>query len=329
MDSSLWKPDLVVSLTYHCNANCEYCYSKGLKKDMPNHITFENFKRIVQWLKKQGRNKIIVFGGEPTIHPEFKNILQYCEDEDMEIGVLTNGLFKKDISDMLAKDFVKIISFNYNPPFLYKKNDWELLNKNINILAKKGAKVELRGNLQDYYRNYDYIIKKAKNYGLKIRFGITLKGVDNKYWSFEDRENIKSCLLRFVKKMKANKVYGFLTGPIPRCLFSNSEWNFLKKYAHARSRCYVTDFKAKKGKNLKFDSGCRVVNPDLSVFGCSPIFNQKANNLLDFWDVFELYDYFHHNLINLQWEKHLYEGCKKCKLFRSRVCQGACLGAKI
>ena len=319
--SLLFIPDLVISLTYHCNLNCDYCYVRGLLKDTPYEMSMINFNRILDWLAKQNKMKIVLFGGEPTYHSKFKEILDTCEHRGFRIGIITNNLFVPETLKKLDRNYVKFIQVNYNHPSFYTREQFKLFHDNLEHIKKQKIKIILRYNMQEKYVFDEYVLKGAKKYNSEVMFGITFKGYSgNKYLTYEDKEYIKNRLLRFAHNAKRNRVCSYLSGPVPRCLFNKREWNFLKKYSQASTECHACEYG-------KFNSGARIVNPDLSVFGCFHIFT-KAKNIFDFNDLRQLFEYFHEPINKLKWERPLFPGCKDCELFNNKICQGACLGAK-
>lgn len=67
-----------------CNNNCLTCETDKSK--------FKDCKDIIRELDKVTDNKVTFIGGEPTIHPQFFDILKYAKSKKiLEIGVITNG----------------------------------------------------------------------------------------------------------------------------------------------------------------------------------------------------------------------------------------------
>lgn len=85
-----------VTWTIHdfCNFRCSYCPS-GLNEGKRRHVTFEHVKKLFTVLKSKlepDRKIIFAFsGGEPTLHPEFLEIVKYLYDNGVEVTMTTNG----------------------------------------------------------------------------------------------------------------------------------------------------------------------------------------------------------------------------------------------
>jgi len=77
--------------TNRCNANCEWCcYSE---RDRSLELDIGEIRKIIKYFRKLG-TKAITFsgGGEPTLHPNIKDMLEYAKKKGIECGLVTNGL---------------------------------------------------------------------------------------------------------------------------------------------------------------------------------------------------------------------------------------------
>lgn len=86
-----------------CNMNCMHCYYRFADRRMKD---FEELKKEIDWAIEKGADHIQITGGEPTIHPEFINLLEYIKNKEVLCSFITNGYLLSDI------EFVKRIS-NY------------------------------------------------------------------------------------------------------------------------------------------------------------------------------------------------------------------------
>lgn len=303
-----FSPDIVIALTYECNESCRYCYTKGLSRDMPGFISIDNFSKVIFWLKKQGKNKVMLFGGEPTIHPNFKKIIHILKQNSVKYVLVTNGCFDNEILTNLYEYKPVAVQVNYRPG---------LTEKNVTNLLSKSIKVFLRYNIDDIHQDNHTIISFAKSLNLPIIFGITYDGFQTKCMGYSIDSG--KALVNFAKEASSNKLNSFLAGPIPRCLFNNSEWDLLKK-SGASSTCEPLN-------SFGWRKGARIVNPDLSVFACFHVF-KKAPSLIEFSSIDKLNEYFKDYIEMMKWENFLYEKCKTCNYFKNKTCQGGCIGSK-
>jgi MoaA/NifB/PqqE/SkfB family radical SAM enzyme len=73
------------SLTNRCNYNCSYC---GIVTKNEKFSSLENMKKnlnFLYYLNNKKEVKLTLFGGEPTHHPEFLNLLKIIELQNLSI----------------------------------------------------------------------------------------------------------------------------------------------------------------------------------------------------------------------------------------------------
>ena len=83
-----------LSLTNVCNMNCVYCSDKQLRKrqGFRESLDKKTLFRLFDDLHRGGTRGIVIEGGgEPTMHPDFEEIIQFLADRGMAVGLITNG----------------------------------------------------------------------------------------------------------------------------------------------------------------------------------------------------------------------------------------------
>ena len=83
--SPLWA---TVNITGICNLECKYCFFQPRKHE---HMKMTNFRKVVKILKAQKSFSFTISGGEPFLHPQINDILEYAHNEFEHISVLSNG----------------------------------------------------------------------------------------------------------------------------------------------------------------------------------------------------------------------------------------------
>ncbi len=97
-DGPLWA---TVNITGVCNLECEYCYFQPRKHE---HMTMDNFRRVVEILQEQKLFFLTISGGEPFMHPQINDILTHAHNEFEHATVLSNGTcIKKRNVDCMKK----------------------------------------------------------------------------------------------------------------------------------------------------------------------------------------------------------------------------------
>ncbi len=83
----------LVEITTSCNLECPMCYAASGPRG--THLSLEEVKRAIDRLVEvEGRPEVLqLSGGEPTIHPQFEQILDYACSRPIDIVMInTNGL---------------------------------------------------------------------------------------------------------------------------------------------------------------------------------------------------------------------------------------------
>jgi len=77
-------------ITGLCNNNCRFCFSKENLKI--GHLSVNKIKKILDQGLSEGCEGLIISGGEPTIHPEFIEVIYLAKKRGYKyIEVITNG----------------------------------------------------------------------------------------------------------------------------------------------------------------------------------------------------------------------------------------------
>jgi radical SAM protein with 4Fe4S-binding SPASM domain len=82
--------DLVfLELTNRCNLSCLHCYMNA--ENHPKEPPAIDWISFIDKLDQLGVMKLVVTGGEPTLHPQFEQILKEIKKRKMGFALFTNG----------------------------------------------------------------------------------------------------------------------------------------------------------------------------------------------------------------------------------------------
>ncbi len=79
-----------IELSLRCNFRCAYCYVPT-DQDLAGELTADEIRDAVRQARALGARRIIVLGGEPTLHPDLVPILRFIAEEGLESEMFTNG----------------------------------------------------------------------------------------------------------------------------------------------------------------------------------------------------------------------------------------------
>ncbi|MEO6472836.1 MAG: mycofactocin radical SAM maturase [Aeromicrobium sp.] len=82
---------LTWELTYACNLACAHCLSSSGKRD-PRELSTEQCKAVIDELQRMQVFYVNIGGGEPTIRPDFWELLDYAVAHDVGVKFSTNGV---------------------------------------------------------------------------------------------------------------------------------------------------------------------------------------------------------------------------------------------
>ncbi len=140
-----------IDLTNRCNHKCTFCfYAEHISVDKST-LKYEVLTQRIEELAKLGCKGIsFTGGGEPTLHPKFKDILIHTNKLNIDCGLITNGSVIHRFAEELVQNLKWIrISLAGGDKESYKKvqgvDQFERIIRNIKILSEK--KVDLNSNL--------------------------------------------------------------------------------------------------------------------------------------------------------------------------------------
>lgn len=81
---------LTWELTYGCNLACTHCLSSSGRRD-PSELSTAEAKSVVDELHDLQVFYVNIGGGEPTIRPDFYELVDYCIGRDVGVKFSTNG----------------------------------------------------------------------------------------------------------------------------------------------------------------------------------------------------------------------------------------------
>lgn len=82
-------------LTDGCNLRCRHCWISPIYSDDGStckFLSFDLFKKIVREAKPLGLTMVKLTGGEPLLHPQIGEILDFIKAEGLGLNVETNGV---------------------------------------------------------------------------------------------------------------------------------------------------------------------------------------------------------------------------------------------
>lgn len=194
------------AITKGCNYRCSYCsYSKDTK--FANFSSKEDLRRATEVIVGLGRPgyQITLYGGEPTYHPHFHDLVHFlvASEAPISLRMFTNG-------SRPPQFFEKMVALSKNTPFgvifslHFEQAKFENFKRAIEITAAAGMSVGINlmflASFRDQARKYyDELLEMRTRipFFLEISLPYDLDGVMAQGCSAEDLAWRNSCRATF------------------------------------------------------------------------------------------------------------------------------------
>jgi MoaA/NifB/PqqE/SkfB family radical SAM enzyme len=97
------------SITNACQARCGYCYANGFTRPDDRILSLEEIRSTWEQASRLGAFSSVLLGGEPTLHPQFLEIVAALEPKRNIVTFATNAIA---LEDELLTELAKLGVFN-------------------------------------------------------------------------------------------------------------------------------------------------------------------------------------------------------------------------
>ena len=319
-------------LTNLCNRSCAYCFLKDWVTGDPakaRYMTRADLDTVISWAQQPGYPVIVqLLGGEPTLHPQILDFVKTLQEKGVTIDtIFSNGLGETKVYEEITEVSKAGWLINVDSPDSYTAGEWELLNRNLEVLRWKGKSSMKEGGFDKgvfrlqvgitFYKprqEYSYIIELGKKYDCAyVRCDASRPGRAkcNKYVDFEHLAGLKPTLLNFFKDCVKAGIRPVVDEPIPPCIFTRKELTYVS--------LFVEGFRSVCTPNSD-------VFPDLTVEHCAPM-----RGILPPYSIkeYKFMEVLTEHFRNAEpFKRVVLPRCKGCRFFMTRQCQGYCLHFK-
>ena len=330
-----------IMLTDVCNLQCPYCFANEFVNHNRNDITIDTFKQALNFAATDKSSKLGLIGGEPTLHPQFREILQILIDDQRfnNIIIYTNGIrigeFAKELSHPKFKMLINCNSENDIGSVAYKKivDNLELLIHDYYMKEK----ITLGFNLYKPDFEYDYIMNLLRHYDLhSVRISVVVPN-DAQKRNFDVTSyfsSIKPRLIEFFHSALCEHIIPwFDCNKIPSCLITNKERELLFKLYERLPEKYRSsgDFFRDTSIFTSTVTCSPVVDilQDLSAVRCFGLSSYTRVNIKDFSTLTDLKNYYSKTIDALAIQFGICDDCKDCYRGKTMLCTGGCLAYKM
>ena len=284
-------------VTEGCNASCHFCMN--MKSRMNSQMNISKFEELCYYFKQNGFDKIAIMGGEPTIHPNFLQIMELSQKYFPSVYLFTNAIEGEILTQYLPRKTDTII---YNFSFS------QSVTKNALLLNNLGERIF--DVVIDHSVDSDQIVSNMKQIielleGDIMRFKVQLV-INNTCNIFKHKKKIIYNLNTIYNKLSQIKGINLVFEcNAPPCFTYGVEMPSFKQNTFCSPRAVLVD----GSYNVRF---CNIYD--------SVLVNMFQDNGIIPFSILE-------NYINMAYNKLridcLDKICKDC-MFYSRQCNGKC-----
>ena len=104
------RPVVVWHVTRACNLRCVHCYASADAEPMPDELTHDEGRDLLDQLKAYGVPAVLFSGGESLVRPDTLELMRYAKSLGMPLTLSTNGMLIDDaVADELADIGVRYV----------------------------------------------------------------------------------------------------------------------------------------------------------------------------------------------------------------------------
>ena len=192
-----------VSITQRCNRGCSYCFAEEAMRSTPRadvYMRMDEFEDVLNFLERSGVESVSLLGGEPTIHPQFAEMMDRAIGRGFRILVLTGGVIPERVMTKLeatSKDTVSVL-MNVALPGQFSHREEQ---KQTEVMLRLGPKVVLGLNIDHPSIPLEFLLEWIEQYQLErtVRLGLAhpIVGGTNAYLQPRDYPAVGRRAARF------------------------------------------------------------------------------------------------------------------------------------
>lgn len=309
-------------LTQKCVRKCPYCFAEQyMAENAGGFLSWDDFIYALDFYEQNRVPVVSMLGGEPTVHPNAAEMMDYALQRGFDVRVFTSGVMSSRVRDKLAEvwtrhEKARSVHFIVNANEPGQTPDGER-HSQLAFLALAGPRASLSFNI--YRADFDlaFAFEYVARFDLKpvVRLGlahpIAQAAEENQYVGPERYRDVADRLATFFPMFDVNKVAPSLDCGFPACMFTDAQLGqLLKLRTHFNWTCGpVVD-----------------IGPDLQVWPCFPLSHLRGKTLYDFDSLPQLVDHLASEVRGrTRGNTGIYVECDDCALRARQMCSGGCV----
>ncbi len=125
--------DLCFEIIQTCPNDCLFCSSLS-NIDCKQIISFDLFKKTIDYLMSKGKiEEISLSGGEPLLHPQVFEMIEYCKSLGIRVVLFTSGIKYNEMKQEDIDEYLKQVDLYWKECKVSEEKRKQILTKYKNI----------------------------------------------------------------------------------------------------------------------------------------------------------------------------------------------------
>ena len=277
-----------ILLTNRCVRQCPYCFAgqEMAQASRSDSISWENLIYLADLLQASGERRVSLLGGEPTLHPEFLDILLYLVERRFTVTFFTSGILSKKKLEECARHAARLpvsrVTFvcNLNNPQQTptSKSELEALHAFLAVLGPwtMPAFTIYRPDFE-----LDFLFDLAERYGMKkrLRLGLAhpIPGATNEALGPEEIGHVLERLCSYQDAFHALRLRPSLDCGFPSCRLTDEQLGWLTRLSGK------VEFKCTPAVDI---------TPAMEVYSCFPLSAWNRRSVFEFDSFKQITEYY-------------------------------------
>jgi hypothetical protein len=306
-----------ILLTSECNRRCSFCFAKDKLGNCEDMMSLSNAIVVMDFLKQSKYPFFRVMGGEPTLHPQFIEIITLALEKGFYIDVLSNATW----GEMLNTFFMNIsplrlrFLLNIGPEGEYTSTQYKTILENLAQVSRR-FDITLSFTIAEKNPSYFFLLELVKKYSIhsvRVSHALPIDSLSNAYLPIEDYRPVASTIMSIASELSAIGAHMILDNAILPCMFSLEN---------------IGSLIVSGSLDLTHNLVCKPIidiGPDLRTWSCFCLSQHRNRSLGDFCSLEDAYSYYREELEKYRNESYTFDACAECIFRKNWGCQGGCI----
>ena len=308
-----------LSISATCNEHCAYCFASDFlasAAELPRFVLPGTFAAQLEFLDRSGIDEARLLGGEPTLHPEFPQLVALAVARGKRIKVFSSGLMPEEALACLETLPVEVCSVlvNANSGSRSARDSVALRRTTLHRLGRR-ATLGFTIDRPDFEASHllAAIVDCGCRRALRLGLGQPCMSASNRHVSPKQYRFIGDRIVRLAREAATHGiVVEFDCGFVP-CMFSTDDLDELRRLgADAEWHCNPI---------LDIDTAGRAMH-------CYPLSGLGSIALTAMSDAAALRRKFEARTAPYR-TAGVFAECSSCPFKESQLCPGGCLAAAL